>query len=149
MSTAGGSFVTASTARTGSAVARRVAELADGRAESPGETRLREGLRLMRLRATPQVRIDDGAFHAVVDFLLEEHRVVIEFDGFVKYGRRRPLASPPTAAEIVVAEKIREDQIRSLGYALVRVTWADLDNMPLLRRRIEAAIALADRRLSA
>ena len=134
---------------TRSALARRVAELADARAESPGETRLREALRLMRILATPQVRLDDGPFHAVVDFLLVEHRVVIEFDGFVKYGRRTPLASQPTAAEIVVAEKIREDQIRSLDYAVVRVTWLDLENLPLLRRRIEAAITLAGRRLSA
>lgn len=147
-----GDDLTAATARlvgTGSAVARRVAQLADGRAESPGETRLREALRLMRIPATPQVRLDDGPFHAVVDFLLVDHRVVIEFDGFVKYGRRTPLASQPTAAEVVVAEKIREDQIRALDYAVVRVTWLDLEDLPLLRRRIGAAINLAGRRLSA
>ena len=133
----------------GSAVARRVAELADGRAESPGETRLREALRLMGLRATPQFGLEDGPFRAVVDFLLDGHGVVIEFDGFVKYGRVAPLDSAPTAADVVFAEKIREDKIRSLDYVVVRVTWRDLEDLPLLRRRVEAAITLANRRLSA
>ncbi len=97
----------------------------------------------MSIQATAQAPVDDGAFHAVVDFLIEEHGVVIEFDGFVKYGRRSPFTLESTPAEVVVAEKIREDHIRSLGYVVVRVTWLDLENLPQLRRRIEAAVALA------
>jgi very-short-patch-repair endonuclease len=126
-----------------SVIARRVVERADACAESPGETRLREALWLMGIQATAQAPVDDGAFHAVVDFLVEEHRVVIEFDGFVKYGRRSPFTLESTPAEVVVAEKVREDHIRSLGYVVVRVTWLDLENLPQLRRRIEAALALA------
>lgn len=132
-----------------STLARRVALLADGRAESPGETRMREALRLMGFRATPQFRLDDGPFHAVVDFLLEDHRLVIEFDGFVKYGRRAPLDTSPTPADVLFAEKVREDRIRSMDYVVVRVVWRDLEDLPLLRRRIEAAMALADGRRSA
>jgi Transcriptional regulator, AbiEi antitoxin len=132
-----------------SAQARRVAQLADGRAESPGETRLREALRLMGLRVTPQFVLEDGPFHAIVDFLLDDVGVIIEFDGFVKYGRVAPLDTAPTPAEVVFAEKIREDQIRALDFVVVRVTWRDLEDLPLLRRRIEAAITLADRCRSA
>lgn len=127
----------------GSLTARQVAERADACAESPGETRLPEALRLMRIPATAQVPIDDGALHAVVDFLVQEHRVVVEFDGFVKYGRRSPFTLESTPAEVVVAEKVREDHIRSLGYVVVRVTWLDLENLPQLRRRLEAAVDLA------
>ena len=110
---------------------------------------MREALRLMGFRATPQFRLDDGPFHAVVDFLLEDHRLVIEFDGFVKYGRRAPLDTSPTPADVLFAEKVREDRIRSMDYVVVRVVWRDLEDLPLLRRRIEAAMALADGRRSA
>ena len=43
-----------------STLARRVALLADGRAESPGETRMREALRLMGFRATPRFASTTG-----------------------------------------------------------------------------------------
>ena len=49
----------------------------------------------MGLVATPQFRIEDGAFLAFVDLYIEEHQLAIEFDGFVKYGRLDPLATQP------------------------------------------------------
>jgi hypothetical protein len=48
---------------------RHALDRADGRAESPGETRLREAVRLMGFSATPQVTIRDGSFVAVVDLV--------------------------------------------------------------------------------
>lgn len=42
-------------------------ELADGRAQSPGETRLRHAFHLMTVRVTPQVKISDGGRTAYVD----------------------------------------------------------------------------------
>lgn len=119
---------------------RRVVDLADGRAESPGETRLREALRWMGLVATPQFRIEDGAFLAFVDLYIEEHQLAIEFDGFVKYGRLDPLATQPTPADVVVAEKIREDHIRELGHRFLRVIWRDMDELRALRGRIDGII---------
>ena len=74
--------------------------------------------------------IVDGSFVAVVDFLVDGC-VAVEFDGFVKYGRRRAFATDATPAEIVFAEKVREDQFGELGHEMVRVVWAD-SRAPLL-----------------
>ena len=68
----------------GSVLCRRVVELADGRAESPGETRLREELRWMGLVAIPQFRIEDGPFLALVGFFVEEYQLA---DPDIEYAR--------------------------------------------------------------
>ena len=128
-----------------SAVIRALLRHADGSAESPGETRLRHALRMMGFSVTPQVPIVDGSFVAVVDFLVGDC-VAVEFDGFVKYGRRRAFATDVTPADIVFAEKVREDHVRELGHEMVRVIWTDFDDLPLLRRRVERAVMLAANR---
>jgi hypothetical protein len=122
---------------------RRALAHADGRAESPGETRLREAVRLMGFAATPQVTIRDGSFVARVDLLLDDVPVAIEFDGLVKYGRPNPWATDQSPADVVVAEKIREDRVRALRYAMVRVIWRELDDLVVLRRRVVSAVDLA------
>jgi very-short-patch-repair endonuclease len=122
---------------------RRALLHADGRAESPGETRLREALRAMGVAVTPQVRVQHGGFLAVVDLMLDDARVVVEFDGWLKYGRPDAYRMSATPTDVVVAEKIREDRIRALGYVVVRVMWGELDDLIALRRKILAAIALS------
>ncbi len=123
----------------GTSALASVLSRADGRAQSPGETRLRHALWLLGCPATPQARISAGTRVAYVDLLLDESPVVVEFDGLVKYGENglRP------GREELVAEKQREDWLRELGYAVVRVTWADLDDLPALASRVEAAIRRA------
>jgi hypothetical protein len=128
-----------------SSVVRAMLRHADGSAESPGETRLRHALRVMGFSFAPQMPIVDGSFTAVVDFLVEGC-VAVEFDGFVKYGRRRAFATDATPAEIVFAEKVREDHVKELGHEMVRVIWADFESLPLLRRRVERALSLAAHR---
>jgi very-short-patch-repair endonuclease len=130
-----------------------IAELlrhADGRHESPGETRLAHALRLMGRRATPQVAIPGSA--AVVDFLLDDAPVVIEFDGRVKYGRDAdepdPFGRRRSREQVLWEEKRREDRLRELGYEVVRVVWSDLDHPQELAARIRRAVERA-RRLSA
>ena len=44
------------------------------------------------------------------------------------------------------SEKIREDHVRELGHEMVRVIWADFDDLPLLDRRMERALMLAANR---
>lgn len=122
---------------------RRLLATADGRAESPGETRLRHAVQLMGFGATPQVVLADGAFVALVDLLLDEVPVVLQFDGFVTYSRAAPHDVRLSPADVVAAEKLREDRMRELGYEVLRVTWAELADLPALRRRIEAAVAWA------
>ena len=97
---------------------------------------------MMGFSATPQVMLRDGEFVAVVDLMLDDVPVAIEFDGFVKYGRRRLWTVDAALADVVVAEKIREDHIRALRYAMVRVIWRDFDRLVLLRRRIVSAVEL-------
>jgi very-short-patch-repair endonuclease len=123
---------------------------ADGRHESPGETRLAHALRLLGIAATPQVRIPGS--NAVVDFLVDEATVVIEFDGRVKYGRGAdeldPFGRRREGRDVLWHEKQREDRLRELGYEIVRVTWSDLDSPQELAVRIRRAV-VRSRRLTA
>jgi very-short-patch-repair endonuclease len=72
-----------------------------------------------------------------VDFLVDE-RVVIEFDGLVKYDGHEGQAA-------LAAEKRREDRLRAAGYEVIRLTWADLDHperVVLLVRQARARLAV-------
>lgn len=126
----------------GLAAARAAVEAADGRIESPGESRLRVVLTSLALTWIPQVEIreEDGRLVARVDFLLPELGVVVEFDGAVKYE------GPGSAGrEALMAEKRREDRIRSLGYGIVRVTWADLRHPARIERWVREAARASSR----
>ena len=86
-----------------------------------------------------QVRIADDGGHLVgrVD-LLVEGRVVVEFDGMVKYEGADGRAA-------LAAEKHREDRLRALGFEVVRLTWADLDRPEVVDRLIRSALGRAAR----
>ncbi|MGH3906076.1 MAG: type IV toxin-antitoxin system AbiEi family antitoxin [Pseudonocardiaceae bacterium] len=111
----------------GSPAAQRVVAFADGRSESVGESRSRVALRRAGLPdPVPQweVRTADGLLVGRVDFGWPGLATVGEFDGRVKYGRLlRPGQQPGDA---VYAEKLREDELRSMGLSVVRWTWPDL-----------------------
>jgi very-short-patch-repair endonuclease len=95
--------------------------LVDGRRESVGESRCGVALAMAGIAVTPQVRIRDerGEFVARVDFLVDGTMVVIEFDGKIKYASGDP--------QVLWDEKRREDRLRRLGYVVVRITWAQLE----------------------
>ena len=116
-----------------SAATRALLQHADGRHESPGETRTALVLRQLGIAATPQVELSAGGLRYRVDFLLDDAPVVIEFDGRVKYE----------AGDTVFAEKVREDHIRSWGFQVVRLTWSDLRNPARVARLIQAAVERA------
>lgn len=118
----------------GRARLRRALAAMDARTESPGESRTRLVLSALGLPVEPQVEIADAEGEVVgrVDFLVAG-RVVVEFDGAVKYqGERGP--------EALVAEKHREDRLRELGYEVVRVTWDELAHPDRIHARIRAAL---------
>ncbi|WP_134123557.1 type IV toxin-antitoxin system AbiEi family antitoxin domain-containing protein [Kribbella kalugense] len=122
--------------RSGIRTAGRAVEFGDGRAESVGESRLRVVLSDLGLpRPLPQAEIRDaaGAFVARVDFLFAQYGVIVEFDGAVKYGDGNSKA--------LIAEKVREDRLRDLGYQVVRVSWSDLTHPATLLHTINRAIA--------
>ncbi|MGL5862699.1 MAG: hypothetical protein ACRCY9_15715, partial [Phycicoccus sp.] len=119
--------------------AERWLRLADGASESVGETRARLLLADLGHPTRSQARLTDfsGEVVARVDLLVGE-RVVVEFDGLVKYAGA-------DGREVLVAEKRREDLLRSLGYEVVRLTWADLERP----RRVDALIRAALGRVAA
>lgn len=106
----------------------------DGSSESPGESRTRLVLSALGLPLESQAVVHDevGDFVGRVDFLVAG-RVVIEFDGAMKY---RGIEGPA----IVVAEKRREDRLRELGYEVVRLTWDDLARPERVLARVRAAL---------
>jgi hypothetical protein len=105
---------------------RWLADQVDPKAESPGETWARIVLTMLGYVPTSQVVVRDGARTARVDFLLEDGRTVVEFDGLVKYG---------TSAE-VANEKDRQAWLESLGYVVVRILWKHLLDPDVIARRL-------------
>ena len=115
---------------------RQMIALADRRMESAAESRARWAFQMLGFRQpTPQVCIhdEDGVFVGRVDFLYEDLKLIIEVDGFEKYKSKADL----------IAEKAREDRLRELGYAMVRLTWADLDDHLVVRRKVLQGVTRA------
>jgi hypothetical protein len=111
----------------GSRSAARAVLFADGRSESVGESRSRVILHRWKLPPSAlqfEVSSADGALIGRTDFAWEEHRLVGEFDGRIKYGRL--LRPGQDAGDAVFREKRREDAIRDEGWGVIRWTWSDL-----------------------
>jgi hypothetical protein len=128
----------------GSRNAGAVVAFADGKSESVGESRGRVRINEAGL-PEPELQVEiidhSGQFVARVDYLFRAQRTIGEFDGRLKY---RLASGAANLAEVLWQEKLREDRLRSLGYAVVRITWADLERAPAwLRRRFLEAFARA------
>mgnify|MGYP001435471693 CR=1 FL=1 len=108
---------------------------ADEEHESPGESLTYLLSAAQGIELVPQVTITDegGSFVARVDFVVKGTRVIVEFDGRVKYGD----------AEALWREKRREDRLRSLGYVVVRLVWEDLLRPGVLLSKIRAGLRVA------
>lgn len=109
----------------------------DGRRESAGESRCAVAFVLAGISVTPQVEIrePDGSLVARADFLVDGTKVIVEFDGRVKYDSGDPA--------VLWNEKRREDRLRRLGYTVVRITWADLERPGAVAAKVRAAIRAA------
>ena len=108
----------------GRARARRVVEFADGNSGSPAESLSRCAIHVAGFPA-PQLQTefrDASGLIGYTDFFWPEHRLVGEVDGYGKYLREE-LRHGMSAAEVVIAEKIREDRLRALGFRVVRWGW--------------------------
>lgn len=124
--------------RSGSPHAASALEFADERSESVGESRLRvlmanAGLPTPELQA--ELYDEERRLVGRVDFLFEDQRVIVEFDGETKYA--------DDDGTIILAEKWREDRLRELGYLVIRISWADLARPALTAKRIRQAFARA------
>ena len=120
--------------------ARWVGEFADGRAQLPGESVSRLQLHRLGFRDIAlQVPIE-GATGAryFADFGFRRSRAFGEFDGEGKY-LDPALRGHETPAEIVLAEKRREDDIRGVtGWRVVRWGAGDIRTPALLGARLSA-----------
>lgn len=119
--------------------------LADGRADSVGESRVRFLCYLYDL-PSPELQFEvydeTGALAGIADFAWPEHRLLGEFDGRVKYGRY--LRAGEQAHDAVFREKRREDRLRELtGWAMIRFTWQDLHDPAGTATRIRRMLTRA------
>ncbi|MGN6252358.1 MAG: hypothetical protein ACTHNS_11140 [Marmoricola sp.] len=125
-----------------------VTRLATGRSQTPGESRCmyafwRGGLP----RPEQQWDVHDGSGRLVasLDFAWPEHGHFGEFDGMRKY--LRDLKRSQSIEDVVIAEKRREDTVRSLtGWTCSRIMWTDLERPGLLISRLAAALDVRSRR---
>ena len=112
--------------------------MADGRADSPGESRGRWLFRASGLPAPAlqyKVVRPDGTVAGTSDWAWREYGLLGEFDGRVKYGRLlKPGESPGDA---VFREKRREDELREMtGWPMLRLIWSDYDHFLATAERI-------------
>jgi hypothetical protein len=127
----------------GVAQARRVAALADGRAESGGESIARAamielGFEAPELQAGFRDPVDGRAYR--VDFLWrlpDGSMVAGELDGREKYASPA-MAKGRTPLEVLTAERRREARLTALGIRVVRFSFAEVRDARYLRRLLEA-----------
>lgn len=121
--------------RRGAVAARAYLREADGRSQSPLETRVR--LRCVDGRVPPdvlqhEVRDDDGRLLAVGDLGWVRARVIGEADG----------AGPHSTPDALFEDRRRQNRITNAGWAVLRFTWADTirpDYIPYVVRSALAA----------
>lgn len=112
----------------GIGAAARALGLADGRAESPLESRGRLSIVEAGLPC-PELQVElhgQQGFVARLDGWYEDAGVALEFDGRVKYDDPRDGRTP---AQVAWEEKRREDKIRDLDVPVVRIVQADLPRL--------------------
>jgi hypothetical protein len=124
----------------GSRAVGRAVSFADGLAETVGESRSRVLCHRFDL-PTPRLQVEirrDGVLLGRVDMLIDEWKLVLEFDGRLKY-RLDGSTEPERLEGIVWAEKVREDSIRGEGYGVFRIIWPDFSRPAATAERIRRA----------
>jgi hypothetical protein len=111
--------------------AGRAVALADPRAESPPESRVRVLLALAGMAAVPQHTVRDaaGTFVARVDLAFPEQRLAVEYDG-AWHGEPGQLAR----------DRRRLNRLTAAGWRVVFVTAADLRDPDAMVARVAAAL---------
>ncbi|MFC0680772.1 hypothetical protein ACFFGH_23325 [Lysobacter korlensis] len=119
--------------------AREVVAFADARSESAGESLSRVNIRWLGFPAPVlQQEFHDRRGRMIVDFWWPQFNLVGEFDGHGKYLREEYTRGRSTA-DIVLAEKQREDRLRALGPRVTRWDWEVARSLPLLREHLSGA----------
>lgn len=112
--------------------ARRAEELADPRAESPPESRMRVWLVLDGLRPEPQYWIEDSRGRLVrADLAFPEQQVAVEYDGAWRNGQLWALNH----------DRDRLNRVQAAGWEVVFVTAPLLANPKQMVATVRAALA--------
>jgi len=110
---------------------RRAVELADARAESPEESRVR--VALVRAGLLPEVQVevfdDQRALIARVDLAFPELKIAIEYDGAHHFTDQQ-----------VPRDNVRLARLRAAGWVVLRLANADLYDMDDVVRRVQALV---------
>lgn len=114
---------------------RRVAELMSPLAESPGETLTRFALIQAGFEFVEQfwVYTSAGSFRA--DFMIKGLKLIIEFDGDVKYR--------DSTEQAVLAERKRERALQNEGWVVVRLEWKDVQNPAVVEKLVRQGVQRA------
>lgn len=120
--------------------ARRTVQLADGRAESVGETRSRLILQDAGFQVTPQVhaRDADGVAFARIDLVVDGLPLAVEFEGRIKAERTKDGGR---------SNKERNDLVEDNGWVIVPVYWEHLYQPQVLLARVHRGARRAQRLL--
>lgn len=111
--------------------ARQAEELADPRAESPPESRMRVWLVLDGLSPQPQYWIEDSRGRlACADLAFPEQQVAVEYDGSWRDGERW----------VLNRDRERLNRVQAAGWEIVFVTAPLLANPSRLIRTVRAAL---------
>ncbi|MET4003327.1 MULTISPECIES: hypothetical protein [Arthrobacter] len=119
--------------RRGVRKARRVLHSLDGLSESPGESRTRLIIAGMAIdQPVLQKELLAGGRIYRPDFLWERQKLIVEFDGDIKYFAYE------RTDKVILEERKREKRLMELGWRFVRLEWKDLANPQEMKRRILA-----------
>lgn len=128
--------------RKGIGVARWAVQHASPLAESPGESLSRYWMIISGIdqpELQHEVRDDSGALLARADFAWPARRLLGEFDGRIKYEGDL-VAEGMSAADVIMAEKRRENRLRAAGWWIIRWLWSDLQDGHAFVRRLVGAL---------
>lgn len=115
----------------GIVLARRAVQLADARAESRPESRVRVWLALDGLHPVPQYWIEDSTGRlARADLAFPEHKVAVEYDGSWRDGELWALNR----------DRDRLNRVQAAGWEVVFVTAALLHDPARMVRTVRAAL---------
>ena len=115
----------------GCAAARRAVDFATNLSGSAGESLSRANMFLLGFQI-PSLQVpffDHAGLIGYPDFFWRTINLVGEFDGFGKYLRHEFTQGRPTA-DIVIAEKLREDRLRAVGMSVCRWGWSTANSLP-------------------
>lgn len=114
---------------------REILRLADGRAESPAETRFRLLLAEWNIPEPEMqlwIRTEGGRVR--VDFGWSNRRIVIEVHGYAKYSDYGPIDRK------VAEQRAREAWLVGAGWRVLNVYWPELDDVAALHRTVRAFV---------